>query len=467
MPDDLEFLAGDPPLTPRVEPWLRRLLADPDACAALVAEFGSPVNVLHPEPLLRNAAELVDAARAAGVRAEVYFARKANKAVSLATTAASGGHGVDVASERELRQCLEAGVPGERTMVTAAVKTDALLALALDAGATVSLDHLAELDRVRSLAAGRRPRVALRLALPPDAGLPPTRFGELAEVWLATDLGGVEVAGVHFHLHGYAAADRLVGLDAALALVDALAERGHRPAFVDIGGGVPMSYLDDRAQWERFWAVMDAGSDEASLPTWKGHRLGRVYPSWQSPVRGAWLAGLLGERLGARPGEPGVPGAPTASEALASRGLALRLEPGRSLVDGCGATLARVAFRKQRSDGVGLIGLEMNRTQCRTTADDFLADPVLVRAPGRPHRAHAAHPDAPASDFLVGAYCIEDELILLRRLAAASVEVGDLVAFVNTGGYFMHILESASHQLPLARNVVWRDGSGELDPIDR
>lgn len=66
MPDDLEFLAGDPPLTPRVEPWLRRLLADPDACAALVAEFGSPVNVLNPAPLLRNAAELVDAARAAG-----------------------------------------------------------------------------------------------------------------------------------------------------------------------------------------------------------------------------------------------------------------------------------------------------------------------------------------------------------------------------------------------------------------
>lgn len=290
---------------------------------------------------------------------------------------------------------------------------------------------------------------------------------QLAEVWLATDLGGVEVAGVHFHLHGYAAADRLVGLDAALALVDALAERGHRPAFVDIGGGVPMGYLDDRAQWERFWAVMDAGSDEASLPTWKGHRLGRVYPSWQSPVRGAWLAGLLGERLGARPGEPGVPGG---ADGVRGPG-----EPGAGAPAGTGP---QPRGRLRGDAGAGRLPQAAQR---RGGADRPRDEPDTVpdhrrRLPRRPraracarasHRAHAAHPDAPASGT-VGAYCIEDEgLILLRRLAAASVEVGDLVAFVNTGGYFMHILESASHQLPLARNVVWRDGSGELDPIDR
>jgi len=37
---------------------------------------------------------------------------------------------------------------------------------------------------------------------------------------------------------------------------------------------------------------------------------------------------------------------------------------------------------------------------------------------------------------------------------------------VNTGGYLMHILESASHQIPLARNVVRCDAGFTLDPID-
>lgn len=135
----------------------------------------------------------------------------------------------------------------------------------------------------------------------------------------------------------------------------------------------------------------------------------------------------------------------------------LHLEPGRSLVDGCGLTLAEVAFTKTRSDGVPLVGLAMDRTQCRTTSDDFLIDPYLVKR---------TPPSEEIEAFLVGAYCIEDELILLRKICfPRGVAAGDLVAIPNTAGYFMLILESASHQIPLAKNVVWPDG--ELDAIDR
>jgi len=137
--------------------------------------------------------------------------------------------------------------------------------------------------------------------------------------------------------------------------------------------------------------------------------------------------------------------------------LRLHLEPGRSLVDGCGLTLAEVAFTKTRSDGVPLVGLAMNRPQCRTTSDDFLIDPYLVKR---------TPPSEEIEAFLVGAYCIEDEVILRRKIRfPAGVAPGDIVAIPNTAGYFMHILESASHQIPLAKNVVWPDG--ELDAIDR
>ncbi len=147
-----------------------------------------------------------------------------------------------------------------------------------------------------------------------------------------------------------------------------------------------------------------------------------------------------------------------AGHALQRRGLRLHLEPGRSLVDGCGLTLARVAFVKRRSDGVGLVGLEMNRTQCRSTSDDFLVDPIRVRR---------SEPGEAFEGFLVGAYCIENELILLRRMHFPDgVAPGDVVALVNTGGYLMHILESASHQIPLARNVVRTTAGFVVDAID-
>ncbi|GMA36905.1 hypothetical protein [Demequina litorisediminis] len=92
---------GVSPLTGRTEPWMEDLLADADACAALVAEYGSPVNVLDFGPLTRNTSELVDAAASEGVRLGVFVARKANKALGLVHAAREAGLGVDVASLAE------------------------------------------------------------------------------------------------------------------------------------------------------------------------------------------------------------------------------------------------------------------------------------------------------------------------------------------------------------------------------
>ena len=95
----------------------------------------------------------------------------------------------------------------------------------------------------------------------------------------------------------------------------------------------------------------------------------------------------------------------------------------------------------------------MNRTQCRSTSDDFLVDPLLLRPAAR--RRIGADATGAIEGYLVGAYCIERELLTWRRLRfPRGVAVGDIVVFPNTAGYLMHILESASHQIPLARNLV-------------
>lgn len=41
-----------------------------------------------------------------------------------------------------------------------------------------------------------------------------------------------------------------------------------------------------------------------------------------------------------------------------------------------------------------------------------------------------------------------------------------LLVFPNTAGYLMHILESSSRRMPLARNCVHREGRFDLDPVD-
>ncbi|WP_193105999.1 Y4yA family PLP-dependent enzyme [Brachybacterium sp. FME24] len=457
---------GLPPLSARLEPWMRDLLADPAACTALLEEYGSPLNVHDFAPLARNAAELTAVADADGVDLRIFVARKANKTLGMVTAVHQAGLGLDVGSHRELEQVLELGVPADDVVVTAAMKPRPLLRLALDSGAMLVLDNLDEAAAVDTELAdaptghatpGTQRPVALRLAPTPSDLVGPTRFGESAPTWQhwaeARDAAhdGLRIEGIHFHLHGYDPYARARAVGEALELVDALRAMGHRPHFLDIGGGLPMSYLDDAAQWGAFW---EAHAHQAETPseslTWRGEPLRQVYPYHQEMIRGPWLRTLLdAEALaGTR-----------VAEALRERGLELRCEPGRSMLDGCGMTLARVLQRTSTSDGIPLIGLEMNRTQCRSTSDDFLVDPVLVSAGGTP--------SAPVDGFLVGAYCIEAELIQRRRLRfPRGVAVGDVIALPNTAGYLMHILESASHQIPLASNVVRDEDGFRRDCID-
>lgn len=453
----------------RLAAWQRQALDSGAELAGLLEEYGSPVNLIEPSLLPGHADELVAAGQERRVNVRVFFARKANKALAFVDAALSTGHGVDVASERELQQVLDRDPDPARIIVTAAVKPRRLLELAVAAGVVISLDNLDELDLVSDVASrSRRPaRVALRLRI--DVGQP-SRFGLSLEEWTAwlvstPPQAELQIEGVHLHLAGYDPQDRVSGIGLALDLAQALRSAGHAISWIDIGGGIPMSYLDDAEAWDQFWAAHRAGLLSGSALTWQGRGLGlqvtdrnvvgepAVYPMWQPQVRGAWLHAILDARWGHQ----------SIADALRSAGLSLHLEPGRALLDGCGMTIARVETRKRLPDGTWAIALAMNRTQCRSAADDFLIDPLLV--PGVPR----GEPTGPIEGYLVGAYCIEAELLTWRRLRFPDgVAVGDLVAFVNTAGYQMHILESASHQIPLAANLVRNQSGGwGLDAIDQ
>ena len=476
--------AGVVPLSGRLEAWQISLCRTPARLAQWLDDHGSPLNVLHPALMARGAAELEGAARASGVELRIFFARKANKAVACVDMARDLGLGVDVASECELLQTLERGVPADDVVVTAAVKPREFLEHCVTTNVTTVVDNEDELVALGRIAAkpGKRVEVALRLAPYLGFGRPESRFGFTAGHALditdrycaAKNAAPFDIAGVHFHLDGYDPGDRVAGITQGLDLIDTLRARGHAPRFIDIGGGIPMRYLNHPGEWECFWTQHRAALRGHRPPlTFEGHGLGliahhdeilgraNVYPAYQHLTGGDWLAEILRSPLN------GSASRETVADAVRRRGLELRCEPGRFLVDGCGLTAARVEFRKQRRDGTWLIGLAMNRTQCRSTADDFLVDPLLIRTDAGARSA--GRETGPIEGYLVGAYCIEREFLSWRLLSFPDgVRVGDTVVFPNTAGYLMHILESASHQIPLARNlVVGNDYAPILDAIDR
>lgn len=483
-PDELRRgCAGLPPLDGRIEPWMGRVCRDL-RLYEWVEEYDSPINIVCEAPFQRRVQTLCEVAANRRVDLAVFFARKANKCLAFVDACRVLDCGVDVASETELVQTLDCGVRPEQIVCTAAVKNRSLVQFCVANQICLTVDNSDELALIEATARalGNTAAIAPRLSGFSHQGEKlRSRFGYDVDRFLSdfpqqqtgkSDSPCWRVDGVHFHLDGYCSQQRVSALQQSLETVEHLRSRGFRPTFIDMGGGMPMSYLVDAEQWQAFWQTHEAALLGRRSPvTFGNHGLGllavdgslhgvpNVYPHCQHPVQEEWLAAILDAELDGR----------SIAAALRESNLQLRCEPGRSLLDGSGMTVARVEFRKQGSDGEWLIGLSMNRTQCCAGADDCLVDPLLIPQKGTTR-------DDPAGNraiegFLVGAYCTEAELLSLRRFRfPRGVAVGDLVAFPNTAGYLMHFLESRSHQMPLAKNLVFQvdeDGSPQLDRLDR
>lgn len=180
------MMHGTAPLTARLEPWMEKVISDPDLCQELIKRYGSPLNLHDYSSMGRNIAELRAAAEAHEIDFQIYLARKANKTLGAIDKAMAEGCGIDVASYNELDQCLNRGVPTERLIVTAAVKSAALLRLAVEHGVVISLDNVDEATELLEIAGESEQRVAVALRLASDnPAIPPTRFGLRADQWLS------------------------------------------------------------------------------------------------------------------------------------------------------------------------------------------------------------------------------------------------------------------------------------------
>src|SRR4051794_14506572 len=138
---------------------------------ALASEHGTPAYVIAEDDLRARARAFAGALAAHHPAAgEVVFASKALPCTAVLRLFAEEGLGCDVASGGELHLALRAGFAPERIYLHGNAKSEAELAMALEAGVgTVVLDNAAEAQRLSTLLAGRTQRVLLRVTPGVDA----------------------------------------------------------------------------------------------------------------------------------------------------------------------------------------------------------------------------------------------------------------------------------------------------------
>lgn len=242
----------------------------------LVTEWGTPTYIYSRTAIQNRYAELSTALD--GYPHLIAFSVKANGNLEVLRALADLGAGADIVSGGELHRARMAGIPAHRIVFSGVGKTVAELAAALAEGIYgFNVESEGELRSLSDLAAasGVRARVALRVN--PDVQTPTphayTRTGHAATKFgiplsearrlyrLAADLPGIQVCGVDMHIGSqilkvdpYRAA-----LEQIVELVHDLRSAGHDLEYLDLGGGLGISYTGGEG-------VSAADFGEAILP---------------------------------------------------------------------------------------------------------------------------------------------------------------------------------------------------------
>ena len=194
----------------------------------------------------------------------IAFAMKANSNLAILRLMAKEGSGVDIVSGGELFRALKAGVAPSKIVFAGVGKSAEEIRDALKAGILMfNVESSAELQAMNDVAAsvGKTAPVALRINPDIDpkthpyisTGLKKSKFGiaadrALEEFRVASRLRHIQVVGVHAHIGSQLTevTPFVESLKKVLGLVDTLKTQGISIRYLNIGGGLGITYSDEK-----------------------------------------------------------------------------------------------------------------------------------------------------------------------------------------------------------------------------
>jgi diaminopimelate decarboxylase len=330
----------------------------------------------------------------AGIPHIICYSMKANPNGSIIRTFANLGSGVDIVSGGELSRALAAGAPPSKIVYSGVGKMEWEIVEALRHGILMfNVESRQELEKIDDIARRMRKKAPISLRVNPDVdpkthpyistGLKKNKFGihigqAVRDYEWAARRRHIEVVGVDCHI-GSQLTELSPFLDAAgrvRALVDRLMRKGLDIRFVDIGGGLGITYQDEIPPDPKQYADVIAGAFR------------------------------------------GLP-------------VTIILEPGRVLVGNAGVLLTRMLYSKPSQEPAGkgkrkqffIVDAAMNDLARPSLYGSYHAIEPVAASPGRKVVADVVGPICESGDFLA-----KD-----RELPAFGA--GDLVAVMSAGAY--------------------------------
>ncbi len=373
------------------------LCAENIPLSKIAAQFGTPTYVYSKAALLENFSAYANACQ--GHDALICYAMKANSNLAVLNLLAQQGAGFDLVSGGELLRVIAAGGDPQKCLFSGVGKTRDEIRLALSHNILCfNVESIAELYSLNTIAGemGKKAPISLRVNPNVDAkthpyiatGLKDNKFGIAFEDALATyqaaaQLPHLHIVGIDCHIGSQLLDDAplLAALDKLIELIDQLAEQGITLHHLDLGGGIGITYADERPV-----AVADyLGRVFARIASWRASKSGSQHTS-----------------------------------------IKVIFEPGRSIVGNAGVLLTKVEFLKP--------GAEKNFCIVDAAMNDLMR-PAMYQAWMDVKAVNNAAAVEPSTYDVVGPICESGDWLARNR--ALAVQTGDLLAIMSAGAYGM------------------------------
>ena len=238
-----------------------KLFIDEVSLEDLAKEYGTPVYIYSGSKLKENLNGYLSSVREED---KVCYSVKSNSNIHLLELLADLGSGFDVVSGNELRKCLEAGAKPEDIVFSGVGKTEEELVLAIKENIfSINIESEEELDRIIKTAKDLEKKAQCMIRINPDisseshpyiqTGLKTSKFGILREgidslVEKASKSGLINLKGIASHVGSQIFNKELIfeNLNLLTEIANNLIRQGHTLSYIDLGGGLGISYQEEK-----------------------------------------------------------------------------------------------------------------------------------------------------------------------------------------------------------------------------
>lgn len=456
----------------------------------ILKDYKLPVHFYYEPAIRRNIRAFKEVFGNLYPKGSVRYAAKANTHGLIMDIIKKEEVGADVASYNETRCALESGVPPEKLDLNGNCKSRKSLEEAMKAGILIVADSIEDFEDISETAReiNLKPNMLMRIS---GYNLGKVTASNIftAGTWTKFGTPLKEIPGFIKSLHNYPHINFLgfhthIGSQVAevepyLAVLGKMVEMGHLlnaegiPCkVINIGGGFPVNYVDETS-WKQtlekvkegykaslqgddskihIWDNSPGGFERdnngaVNFSEWAGEKLYSPYP--KEKMLEAVLKGNIT-----------VNGSTMNSvEALKQLGEPeLIIEPGRSIVEDAGVTIARVGFVRKVAGSHNIVTLEMGvMSLC-----DSLLEPSLRRC--EILNDYGNKDSEPFETFVGGNLCFSGDMIFKIKVPLQrKPKKGDIVMIYDTGAYSSTFMASNANSFPRPERVMIYKNGGALN----